>query len=84
MVRYLEVLQMQERGLKPGRKEFLLARYLPDRDIILEHLAVVVDKFGLIVLWYLPGAIDEVIQVGLQVSLMIATNCSRMICWWRP
>ncbi|KAG1804571.1 hypothetical protein EV424DRAFT_1544600 [Suillus variegatus] len=74
MVRYLEVLQMQERGLKPGRKEFLLARYLPDRDIILEHLAVVVDKFGLIVLWYLPGAIDEVIQNDMLVATMMMSS----------
>ncbi|KAG1857766.1 hypothetical protein F4604DRAFT_1685069 [Suillus subluteus] len=57
-----EALQMMETGLKSGREELLLARFPPDRQIILERPAVVLDKFGIIVLWYLPGAIDAAIQ----------------------
>ncbi|KAG2112263.1 uncharacterized protein F5147DRAFT_650910 [Suillus discolor] len=72
MTRYSEVLQKQERGVNPGREEFLLTQYPPDREIILERPAVVLDKFGLIVLWYLPGAIDAAIQNDmLSVTMMM-------------
>ncbi|KAG2103726.1 uncharacterized protein F5147DRAFT_775850 [Suillus discolor] len=74
MVRYSEALQMQEKGLKPGREEFLLARYPPDCEIILERPAVVLDKFGLIVLWYLPGAIDDAIQNNMLVATMMMSS----------
>ncbi|KAG2119465.1 uncharacterized protein F5147DRAFT_766955 [Suillus discolor] len=74
MTRYSEVLQKQERGVNPGRKEFLLTRYPPDREIILERPAVVLDKFGLIVLWYLPGAIDAAIQNDMLSATMMMSG----------
>ncbi|KAG1786734.1 uncharacterized protein HD556DRAFT_1449392 [Suillus plorans] len=74
MTRYSEVLQKQERGVNPGREEFLLTRYPPDREIILECPAVVLDKFGLIVLWYLPGTIDAAIQNDMLSATMMMSG----------
>ncbi|KAG1787304.1 uncharacterized protein HD556DRAFT_1448963 [Suillus plorans] len=74
MMRYSEVLQKQERGVNPGREEFLLTRYPPDREIILERPAVVLDKFGLIVLSYLPGAIDAAIQNDMLSATMMMSG----------
>ncbi|KAG2108902.1 uncharacterized protein F5147DRAFT_652499 [Suillus discolor] len=74
MMRYSEVLQKQERGVNPCREEFLLTRYPPDHEIILERPAVVLDKFGLIVLWYLPGAIDAAIQNDMLVATMMMSG----------
>ncbi|KAG1847075.1 hypothetical protein F4604DRAFT_1688194 [Suillus subluteus] len=61
-VRYSESLQMMETGLNLGCEESLFARFPLDWKIILEWPAIVLDKFGVIVLWYLPGAIDLAIQ----------------------
>ncbi|KAG2058522.1 hypothetical protein BDR06DRAFT_1004231 [Suillus hirtellus] len=73
MTRYSEVLQKQERGVNLRCEEFLLTRYPPDHEIILERPAVVLDKFGLIVLWYLPGAIDAAIQNDMiSVTMMMS------------
>ncbi|KAG1720445.1 hypothetical protein EDD22DRAFT_791165, partial [Suillus occidentalis] len=64
VVRYADVLQMMEKGINPVREDSLLARYPPDSQIHLDRPAVVCDKFGIIVFWYLPGAIDGAIQVS--------------------
>ncbi|KAG1851362.1 hypothetical protein F4604DRAFT_1934027 [Suillus subluteus] len=62
MVRYVDALQMMEKGIKPEHEENLLACYPPDCQILLDRPAVVCDKFRVIVLWYLPSAIDLAIQ----------------------
>ncbi|KAG2096764.1 uncharacterized protein F5147DRAFT_778275 [Suillus discolor] len=62
MVHYSEALHMQETGMNPRRKESLLERYPLGGQLILEWPTVVLDRFGVIVLWYLPGAIDEAIK----------------------
>lgn len=64
VARYADVLQMKEKGINPAREDSLLARYPPDSQILLERPAVVCDKFGIIIFWYLPGAIDGAIQVS--------------------
>jgi hypothetical protein len=64
VVRYADVLQMMEKGINPVCEDSLLARYPPDSQIHLDRLAVVCDKFGIIIFWYLPGAIDRAIQVS--------------------
>ncbi|KAG2056170.1 hypothetical protein BDR06DRAFT_970294 [Suillus hirtellus] len=74
MTRYSKVLQKQERGVNPRREEFLLTRYQPDHEIILEHPAVVLDKFDLIMLWYLPGAIDAAIQNDMLLATMMMSG----------
>ncbi|KAG1888825.1 hypothetical protein F4604DRAFT_1502486, partial [Suillus subluteus] len=63
MAQYADALHMMEKGIRPDREENLLARYPPDGEILLDRPAVVCDKFGIIILWYLPGAIDLAIQV---------------------
>jgi hypothetical protein len=67
VARYADVLQMKEKGIKPDREDNLLARYPPDCQILLDRPAVVCDKFGIIIMWYLPGAIDVAIQVSLSL-----------------
>ncbi|KAG1723447.1 hypothetical protein EDB19DRAFT_2043791 [Suillus lakei] len=62
VARYADTLQMMETGTKPNCEEHLLARYPLDRQILLDWPAVVCDKFGIIILWYLPGCIDLAIQ----------------------
>ncbi|KAG1876089.1 hypothetical protein C8R48DRAFT_759440 [Suillus tomentosus] len=62
---------MKVRKKIAGREEFLLTRYPPDHEIILERPAVVLNKFGLIVLWYLPGAIDAAIQNDMLLATMM-------------
>ncbi|KAG1782100.1 hypothetical protein EV702DRAFT_1021374 [Suillus placidus] len=75
VARYAEVLQMMEKGINPARKDSLLAWYPPDTQIHLDWPAVVCDKFGIIVFWYLPGAIDLAIQVSSRsVTSSAATN----------
>lgn len=64
MAQYADILHAMEKGTKNEREEYLLRRYLPDTLILLDWLAVVCDKYGIIVLWYLPGAIDPLIQVS--------------------
>ncbi|KAG1799143.1 hypothetical protein EV424DRAFT_1546073 [Suillus variegatus] len=71
MMRYSKVLQKQERGVNPGCEEFFLTQYPPDHEIILECPAVVLNKFDLIVLWYLPGAIDAAIQNDMLSATMM-------------
>ncbi|KAG1743158.1 hypothetical protein EDD22DRAFT_958812 [Suillus occidentalis] len=61
VVRYADVLQMMEKGINPVREDSLLARYPPDSQIHLDRPAVVCDKFGIIIFWYLPSAIDGAI-----------------------
>ncbi|KAG1872223.1 hypothetical protein F4604DRAFT_1925835 [Suillus subluteus] len=68
MVRYVDALQMMEKGIKPECEENLLAHYLPDHQILLDQPAVVCDKFRVVVLWYLPGAIDLAIQNDMAVA----------------
>lgn len=70
---------MQKTGLLPRHKEILIERYLPLAQLILDRPTVVLDKFGVIVLWYLPGAIDEAIQVGVRQSPMMFVDFHRMI-----
>ncbi|KAG1822781.1 uncharacterized protein BJ212DRAFT_1296744 [Suillus subaureus] len=61
-------------GLNLGHEELLLAQFLPDQNIILEWPAVVLDKFGVIVLWYLPGAIDPAIQNDMIVMTLMMSG----------
>jgi hypothetical protein len=75
---------MQETGINSRREESLLERYPPGGQLILERPTVVLDRFGVIVLWYLPGAIDEAIKVGARHPPMVFIDFSRMICWRRP
>ncbi|KAG1840337.1 hypothetical protein F4604DRAFT_1690819 [Suillus subluteus] len=69
-----EALQTMETGLKSGREELLLARFPLDRQIILEWPAVVLDKFGIIVLWYLPRAIDAAIQNDMMGATVMMSG----------
>jgi hypothetical protein len=64
VARYADVLHMMEKGINPAREESLLARYPPEAQIHLDRPTVVCDKFGIIIFWYLPGAIDLAIQVS--------------------
>ncbi|KAG2101092.1 uncharacterized protein F5147DRAFT_776821 [Suillus discolor] len=62
MVQYSDALHIQETGINPRHEQSLLERFPPVGQLMLEWPTVVLDKFGLIVLWYLPGVINETIQ----------------------
>ncbi|KAG1721137.1 hypothetical protein EDB19DRAFT_1917496 [Suillus lakei] len=82
VARYADALQMMENSTKPNREENLLSRYPPDRQILLDRPAVVCDKFGVIILWYLPGAIDidiqnDMVAATANMSALLATSVTR-------
>ncbi|KAG2096499.1 uncharacterized protein F5147DRAFT_584003 [Suillus discolor] len=60
-----------EKGINPARKDSLLSRYPPDSQIHLDRPTVVCDKFGIIILWYLPGTIDLAIQNDMAAATAI-------------
>ncbi|KAG1735478.1 hypothetical protein EDD22DRAFT_852356 [Suillus occidentalis] len=64
----LELDFMMAKGINPVREDSLLARYPPDSQIHLDRLAVMCDKFGIIIFWYLPGAIDGAIQNDMAAA----------------
>ncbi|KAG1786191.1 uncharacterized protein HD556DRAFT_1449927 [Suillus plorans] len=74
MVRYSDALKMQESGINPQREQSLLERFPPVDQLLLERPAVVLDKFGLIVLWYLPGAINETTQNDMMVATKMMSD----------
>ncbi|KAG2034365.1 hypothetical protein BDR03DRAFT_1013417 [Suillus americanus] len=74
ITRYSEALQTMETGLKSGCEELLLAQFLPDYQIILERPAVFLDKFSIIFLWYLPGAIDAAIQNDMMAATVMMSG----------
>ncbi|KAG2108098.1 hypothetical protein BD769DRAFT_1352873 [Suillus cothurnatus] len=70
MVRYNEALAQAESGVDDDREESLLRRFPPRNGgtLYLERPAVVVASGGTIVLWYLPGALNEKTQVQMWDS----------------
>ncbi|KAG1730916.1 hypothetical protein EDB19DRAFT_1912755 [Suillus lakei] len=82
IARYADALQMMENGTKPDREENLLSLYPPDHQILLNWPAVVCNKFGVIILWYLPGAIDIDIQNDMVVATanMLALLAASVTC----
>ncbi|KAG1876242.1 hypothetical protein F4604DRAFT_1924528 [Suillus subluteus] len=82
IVRYADALQMMEKGIKPEREENLLTCYPPDHQILLDRPAVVCDRFRVIVLWYLSGAIDLAIQndMAAVTAKMSAPLARSVIC----
>ncbi|KAG2114219.1 uncharacterized protein F5147DRAFT_650028 [Suillus discolor] len=69
-----DVLHMQETGINPWREQSLLERFLLVGQLMLEWPTVVLDKFGLIVLWYLPEAINETIQNDMMAATKMMSN----------
>ncbi|KAG2086758.1 uncharacterized protein F5147DRAFT_588416 [Suillus discolor] len=62
------------------RENSLLERYPLVAQLILERPTVVLDKFGVIVLWYLPRAIDVTIQNDmLAVTMMMLDHLGKSV-----
>ncbi|KAG1724466.1 hypothetical protein EDB19DRAFT_1644561 [Suillus lakei] len=57
-----------EKGINPACEDSLLAQYPPEAQIHLDWPTVVCDKFGIIIFWYLPGAIDLPVQNDMAVA----------------
>jgi hypothetical protein len=75
LIRYNEALNKAESGIDSPREDALAAKFPPPCDIILTQPAVVIDAGGRIILWYLPGAISDSMQVGtLSVPADSADN----------
>ncbi|KAG1794026.1 hypothetical protein EV424DRAFT_1548134 [Suillus variegatus] len=74
MVRYSDTLHMQESSINPRHEQSLLERFPPVAQLMLERPTVVLDKFGLIVLWYLPGAINDTTQNDMMVATKMMSD----------
>lgn len=77
MARYADALQAMEKGTKMEHEAYLLMKYPPDMQILLDRPVVVLDKYGIIVMWYLPGAIDPAIKVSavdLPIVIMLTIS----------
>jgi hypothetical protein len=64
MVRYNESLDKSESGRNEKREASLLKKFPPEQDILLTDPAVILDSVGRIIVWYLPGAMTNMIMVG--------------------
>lgn len=64
MVRYNESLLQLETGRNDKREQDLLKKFPPQEDLLLSTPTVILDSGGRIIVWYLPGAITEMIMVG--------------------
>ncbi|KAG1801908.1 hypothetical protein EV424DRAFT_1351811 [Suillus variegatus] len=71
---YPDALHMQESGINPRHEQSLLERFPLVAQLMLEWPTVVLDKFGLIVLWYLPGAINETTQNDMMVATKMMSD----------
>jgi hypothetical protein len=81
VARYADVLHMMKKGINPACEDSLLAQYPPKAQIHLDRPTVVCDKFGIIIFWYLPSAIDLAIQVSWPSLPNHYIDCVRMT--WR-
>ncbi|KAG2122146.1 uncharacterized protein EDB93DRAFT_1110971, partial [Suillus bovinus] len=78
--RYADILHMMEKGINPAHEDRLLAWYPPDNQIHLDWPTVICDKFGIIVFWYLPGAIDLAIQNDMvAATAMMSVSLARSV-----
>ncbi|KAG1879008.1 uncharacterized protein F5891DRAFT_1204397 [Suillus fuscotomentosus] len=74
MTRYPKYCKSRREVLTPDVKNSSSPDTRRISEIILERPAVVLDKFGLIVLWYLPGAIDAAIQNDMISATMMMSG----------
>lgn len=78
MIRYNEALDKNESGLNDSREQSLLKKFPPSERLFLDSPAVIIDAGGRIIVWYLPGAITDFIEVhwsmlasDIQILLII-------------
>lgn len=64
MVRYNESLDKFESGRNEKREASLLKKFPPEHYMLLTDPAVILDSGGRIIVWYLPGAMSNMIMVG--------------------
>jgi hypothetical protein len=69
LVRYNEALAQGESGINNEREDSLLCRFPPGNGgtLYIDRPAVVVGLGGIILLWYLPGALTRKTQVGIAI-----------------
>jgi hypothetical protein len=63
IIRYNEALDKNESGLNENREQSLLKKFPPSELFFLNSPAVILDAGGRTIVWYLPGAITDLIQV---------------------
>jgi hypothetical protein len=66
LVRYNEALDKHQSGFNEQQERLLFEKFPPSGDIVVHLPSVFVDAGGRVLLWYLPGAIHDIIRVGLS------------------
>jgi hypothetical protein len=66
LIRYNEALGKNESGQNERQESSLLERF-PPVDMHVDQPSVFMDAGGRVVMWYLPGAISDLIRVSLSL-----------------
>lgn len=74
IVRYNEALDKDETGRNEKKEKALMKKFPPEEELFLQMPAIVVDAGGRIIVWYLPGAMTEMIMVSLLHQPLMHTS----------
>ena len=64
LIRYNEALDKHQSGLNEKLEQTLFEKFPPSFEMIIDVPCVFIDAGGRVLLWYLPGAINDMIRVG--------------------
>jgi hypothetical protein len=70
LVQYNEALDKHQSGLNEQQEGVLFEKFPPSGDMVVHLPSVFLDSGGWVLLWYLPGAIQSNIRVGLSLQLL--------------
>jgi hypothetical protein len=80
LIRYNEALDKNASGQNERHESSLLERF-PPVDMHVDKPSVFIDAGGRIIMWYLPGAISNLIRVSLSLqSLLTSSQVYRTTC----
>ena len=71
IVRYNEALEKEESGRNEKREKILLSKFPPEEELFLTEPAVIMDAAGRIIVWYLPGAMTNMMMVGFLAVVIL-------------
>lgn len=83
MVHYNEALTRWETSMNDTHKESLLARFPPAEEMLLTCPSVILDSGYMIIIWYIPEALNGYIQVSTLLNSILPiyyANVNIVIC----
>ena len=85
LIRYNEALDKNQSGLNERQETSLMERFPPSVEMHVNAPCIFVDAGGRVLLWYLPGAISNLVRVCMFFkSLPSYSHICRMICMPPP